>query len=71
MKVVSDSYPFNLTVYARKGNGAVVSHTRSVTNDNPFALPGGFLADAWWFEVTGTPQIHSVVLAHSKSEVND
>ena len=71
VKVVSDSYPFNLTVYARKGNGAVVSHTRSVTNDNPFALPGGFLADAWWFEVTGTPQIHSVVLAHSKSEVND
>ena len=70
-KVVSDSYPFTLTVYARKANGAVVSQTRSVTGNKPFALQGGFLADAWWFEVSGSPQIHSVVLAHSKSEVND
>lgn len=70
-KVVSDSYPFNFTVYARKRNGMVVSHTRSVTNDKPFPIPGGFLADAWWFSVSGSPQIHSVVLAHSKSEVND
>lgn len=70
-KVVSDSYPFTFTVYARKANGAVVSQARSVTDNKPFALQGGFLADAWWFEVSGSPQIHSVVLAHSKSEVND
>lgn len=70
-KVVSDSYPFTFTVYARKANGAVVSQARSVTGNKPFALQGGFLADAWWFEVSGSPQIHSVVLAHSKSEVND
>ena len=70
-KVLSDTYPFTLTVYARKTNGTVTSRAFSVTSSKPFALPSGFLADAWWFGVTGSPQIHSVVLAHSKSEVND
>lgn len=69
-KVVSDAYPVALTLYYRKVDGSVVNRSFSVPDDKCFSLPTGFRAKSLWFTVTGSPQIHSVVFAQNKSEVN-
>lgn len=46
-KVVATTYPVTCKVYA----DGVLKQTRTVTNENPFTLPGGFIAEDWQIEV--------------------
>lgn len=55
-----------LLVYA---NGDLV-HTEAVVDENPFRLPGDYLADVFEFEISSNElRIHEVILADNMSEL--
>lgn len=58
-KVVADSYPLTLKVYA---DGAL-KVTRTVTNGFPFTLPSGFTAEDWQAEVQSAFAVQAIHLA--------
>jgi hypothetical protein len=60
-RVEAASYPVTFKLYA----DGVLKHTQSVANANAFRLPGGYTAKRFYYEVTGTPQIHAVSYATS------
>ena len=64
-EVVADAYPVTFRVYA---DGAL-KHTQSVTGNNPFRLPSGFLAQRWELEIEGTSAVQSATLATSVAEL--
>ena len=56
--VEADSYS-NLTfrLYARIGNAMVLKHTETVSDSEPFRLPGGYLANIYEVELEGTDSV--------------
>ena len=65
-EVVADTYPATFRLYA---DGAL-KHTQSVTANNPFRLPAGFLAQRWEIEIEGTSAVQSVALGTSVAELS-
>lgn len=64
-EVVADVYPVTFKLYA----DGVLKHTQTVTSNNPFRLPGGYYAQTYQFEVSGTSAIQGVAMAHSMQEI--
>lgn len=62
---VVGSYPATFKVYA----DGVLKHTQTVTNANPFRLPGGFRAQDWQLEISTTGNIQMAAMAHSMQEL--
>ena len=57
------------TVTARFYADNVLRHTQTVTNENPFRLPAGFLANEWQFELEGTAEVFSLAVAETMREL--
>jgi hypothetical protein len=64
-EVVADAYPVTFKLYA---DGAL-KHTQTVTSANPFRLPGGYHAQTFQFEVSGSNAIQTAAVAHSMEEL--
>lgn len=64
-EVLADTYPVTFRLYA----GGVLKHTESVTNNNPFRLPSGFLAQSWQMEIEGTSAVQGVAIATAVAEL--
>ena len=64
-EVRADAYPVTVKFYA----DAVLKHTQTAADANPFRLPGGFYADTWQLEVTTTGAVQGVAMAHAMSEL--
>ena len=64
-QVRADSYPVTFSLYA---DGALV-HTQTVTSNDPFRLPGGYLAREFQIQISGSTPIQSVYMAHSIAEL--
>ena len=64
-EVTADTYPVTAKLYA----DGVLKHTQSVAGPTPFRLPGGFLAQAWQFELSGSGGIQGMAVAHSMQEL--
>ena len=57
------------TVTARFYADNVLRHTQTVTDENPFRLPAGFLANEWQFELEGTAEVFSLAVAETMREL--
>lgn len=66
-RVVSDTYPVTFKLYA---NG-VLKATVSVTDDDIFRLPGGYLESVFQVEVSGTARIRSIRIGESVRDLLD
>lgn len=64
-EVVADIYPVTFKLYA---DGAL-KHTQTVTSNNPFRLPGGYYAQTFQMEVSGTSAVQGMAMAHSMQEI--
>lgn len=64
-QVKADAYPLTAKVYA----DSTLKHTQTVASASPFRLPGGFLAEDWEIELTGTAGVRDVVVAESVEEL--
>lgn len=49
----------------------VLKHTQTVTSNDPFRLPSGFLARDWELELSGTDTVTSAYLANSITELRN
>lgn len=47
----------------------VLKHTQAVTDNNPFRLPGGYLALTYQLKITGTARIKKMAAANTVSEL--
>jgi hypothetical protein len=74
-KVVGDVYPVTFTLHAdfvdpvSNTRSMQVKHTRSVSNDEPFALPAGWLAEDFQVEVTAAGAVQAVHLATTPQDL--
>lgn len=59
------------TVTCRVYADGVLRHTQTVTSQEPFRLPAGFLAREWEIEVEGTANISRVMMATDVLELKD
>lgn len=66
-KVIADTYPCTFKLYA----DARAVWTRTVTNKEPFTLPGGFLAENYQVEVSTGTDITGVILAETLDELTE
>lgn len=64
-QVLADAYPVTFKLYA---DGSLKS-TKTVTDDNPFRLPGGYRALEFAVRLEGTQNIYDVILAESMAEL--
>lgn len=64
-RVRSFTYPITFKLYADQ----TLKLTLSVTSDDPFWLPAGYLATEWEVQLEGTPKVKSVALASSMAEL--
>lgn len=64
-EVVADAYPVTFKLYA-DGN---LKHTQTVTSSSPFRLPGGYYAETFQMEVSGSAAIQGLAVAHSMKEL--
>ena len=64
-KVYAESYPVTFKLYA----DGVLKHTETVASDDPFWLPGDYLAKAWEIELSGTSKIINAVIANEVTEL--
>lgn len=64
-KVIADNYPLTLRLYA---NGTL-RRTKTVVDDRPFRLPGGYRAENWAVELTGTAAVYGLVIAEGMGEI--
>lgn len=64
-KVIADSYPCTFTLYA----DARAAWTRTVTDEKPFWLPSGYLAENYQFEVSTALDVTGVVVADNLDEL--
>ena len=64
-EVVADTYPVTFKLYA---DGAL-KHTQTVANNNPFRLPGGYYAQTFQMEVSGSYAIQGMAASHSMAEM--
>ena len=64
-QVFAESYPVTLKVWA---DGSL-KLTKTVADDKPFRLPGGFRATWWETEVSGTSEVTEIALAQSIEEL--
>lgn len=65
-EVIASSYPWTFKLWA---DGNLV-HERTVTGSDSFTLPGGFMADRWQIEVSGTGACQGVAIAESVAELS-
>lgn len=63
--VLAAAYPLTLEVY---GDGTL-RHTETVTNEEPFRLPSGFLSRYWEIKLTGSGRVFGALLADSPEEL--
>jgi len=59
------SYPVTMRIYA----DALLKHTQTVRDENPFRLPGGFLATRWEYELEGSADLYQAAIASSIQEL--
>jgi hypothetical protein len=59
------TYPLTLKLYA----DGMLKLTRTVADEKPFRLPGGFRATWWEVEVSGSVEITSILLASTMAEL--
>lgn len=64
-QVLAETYPVTLKVYA----DGVEKLNKSVADAKIFTLPSGFRAQDWYYEVTGTAKVFSVMIAQSPYEI--
>ena len=64
-QVFASAYPVTLKLYA----DGVLQHTQSVASLRPFRLPGGYLADKYEIEVSGTATITAVMVSSTVAEL--
>lgn len=64
-EVVADSYPVTFKVWA----DGVLRHEKTVTNQLPFRLPGGFSSMDWQLEITGSHAVQGVAMASNMQEL--
>lgn len=64
-QVLATSYPVTFKAYA----DGVLKHTQTVADTNVFRLPSGFRARDWQFELSGTPDVSQLNVAHAMSEL--
>lgn len=64
-EVTASEYPLTFRLY---GDG-VLRHTQTVTQQSPFRLPSGFLAQQWQIELEGGVAIQGAAVASSISEL--
>jgi hypothetical protein len=64
-RVEAASYPLTMLTYA---DGVLVD-TATVASAEAFHLPGGFLANDWEFELRGSVDVYSAMLAQSMREL--
>lgn len=67
LRVVADSYPVTVNVYA----DGVLKATRSPANADAVRLPGGYLASTFEIEITGTSRVRQVQMAETLAELAD
>jgi hypothetical protein len=48
---------------------ALLKHTQTVRDENPFRLPGGFLATRWEYELEGSADLYQAAIASSIQEL--
>lgn len=65
--VEADGYPLTFRLY---GDGELRA-TRTVTNDEPFRLPGGYLASTYEIEIEGTYAVTEAKIAESIFELSE
>lgn len=64
-QVEAEAYPLTFKFYA----DGVLKHTQAVTSRSVFRLPAGFQARDIEFEISGTPEVFMVGIAHSPKEL--
>lgn len=64
-KVIADTFPCTFTLYA----DARAPWTRTVTSQEPFFLPSGYLAESYQFEISTTGDVTGVVVADNLAEL--
>jgi len=65
IKVIADAYPVTVNVWADD----VLKATKTITSKNVHRLPGGFEAEKWEFEISGTAVVKRITLATTPSEI--
>lgn len=65
-QVRAESYPSEGPVVLKVYADGVLRHTQTVLSDEPFRLPGGFLARDWQFEVTSRVAVDEVLVGNSE-----
>ena len=66
-KVEAATYPVNFRIYA---DGVQRGGTLAVTRNRPFALPKGYLATEFYYEVDGANEIKAVTLAETVNDLS-
>jgi hypothetical protein len=66
-QVKAAAYPVTLKLYA----DGTLRHTQTVANDQPFRLPGGYLAERFELELSGTAAVRQVFLAEAAAELRN
>jgi hypothetical protein len=66
-RIIADSYPLTLLLY----NEGTLKATITVSDDEMFRLPGGFLGDYVELEITHDDAIRSVMVAETAAELGD
>jgi hypothetical protein len=64
-KILADSYPVTLILI---GDGNVKA-TKTVADNKPFKLPGGYLSKEIQYSVQGTSGVYEVIIAESMTEL--
>lgn len=72
-RVIAEGYPIDLQLFASKDPTArdvmELVHTETVQNGKPFALRGGYLSDAFEFELVGVRAVKEVGIGSSIAEL--
>ena len=64
-KVKCDTFPVTFSLYADE----VLVHIRTVTNNAPFRLPGGYLAERFTVVISGTGTVRQVHVAETMDDI--
>ena len=63
-QVVSDASVGSPVMFYLYADG-VLKHTQTVTDNNPFRLPSGYLAQNYYIKLTGSSRVRSAAIASS------
>ena len=75
-RVIGTTFPCTFRLYALKTSVAdpgsrvwTLIHTKTVTNDQPFRLPGGYSSEEFQCEVVGTGPLEAVLVAEEMGDL--